>query len=339
MSMQITSWLRAFFALQQHAIDSRGFQQVVNADDDVVRWPRTLGIDVIVIASVLDPTVREQSMRHADHGIARRWHAMMEDLERDALIDPLTEYAENQEFWHTLPAICVYLHSHNAPLLRPEVWDALLEQLGEQHARNVGPKGDGPFKHFDGVKTFDDLYIKELLYLKELRGYDTKLTDDGKPPERIIPRSTNADVIALTDYWTKQLGSVKEVMGHKGVVANWKAATADVDQLARKADPNAGYSKNNAFWRALRTTAIHVATADEAKSKFDIAVEALKDSVTHLPENVKAASSTVVHAIGDAAKHGISGLVSELGTPVLIGGAAIVALILLTRGGHRHKEA
>jgi len=332
MSIPITSWLRAFFALQQHAMDSRGYREVSTSDDDVVRWPRTLGIDIVAIASVLDPSVREQAMRHEDHGISRRWHATMEDVERYALFEPLGEYAENQEFWHTLPAICVYLHSQNAPLVRPELWDALLAQLDEPYTRNAGPKGDGPFKHFDGVKTFDDLYVKELLYLKELRGFDTKLTDDGKPPERIIPRSLNGDVIALADYWTKQLGSVKEVTGHKGVVALWKAALADVDQIARKGDPNAVYPKNNAFWRALHTTAMHVAVADESKSKFDIAVEALKDSVTHLPENVKAAAGTVAHAVGDAAK-------GFLGTPILIGGAAIVALMLLARGGHGRKEA
>ena len=262
MSIPITSWLRAFFALHERAVESRGFQQIVTDEDDVVRWPRTLGIDVVAIASVLDQTVRDQVARTADHGIARRWQITMDELERHALVDPLTEYTHNRQFWQTLPTICVYLHSHSAPLLRPDVLDTLFVQLGDQYVRNGTPNADGLFMHFDGVKTFDDLYIKELLYLKGLRGFDKMLTDDGKPPERIIPRSTNADVIALADYWTKELASVKEGIDHQVAGALWQATMADVDQLARHGDPFAAYPKNNAFWRALRTTAIYIAAAE-----------------------------------------------------------------------------
>jgi len=262
MSLPITSWLRALFAVHERAMESRGFQQIITDEDEVVRWPRTLGIDVVAIASVLDQTVRAQAARNDDHGIARRWQTTMEELERHALVDPLTEYTQNQEFWQTLPTICVYLHSHSAPLLQPEVLDTLFVQLGDQYVRNNGPQTNGLFMHFDGVKTFDDLYIKELLYLKGLRGFDKMMTDDGKPPERIIPRSTNADVIALAEYWSKELATVRDAVEQQPAGALWKATVADVERLARKGDPFAVYAKNNAFWRALRTTAIYISAAE-----------------------------------------------------------------------------
>src|SRR5688572_33188638 len=139
MSIEITTWLRAFFALQASAMESRGFVEVDAGDDNVVRWPRTSGHDVIAIAAVLDPYVRETPLRFGGHGIARRWRAVVDDLERFALIDPRDEYAENRAFWNTLPAICVYLHSEGAALPPHEVWDGLRAVLSDALAlRNVG---------------------------------------------------------------------------------------------------------------------------------------------------------------------------------------------------------
>ena len=62
--------------------------------------------------------------------------------------------------------------------------------------------------------------------------------------KRSIPRSTNADVVALAVYWTRQLDSVKKVFGHEGVAQRSKLALADVDALARKSAPSAIYPKN-----------------------------------------------------------------------------------------------
>jgi hypothetical protein len=348
MSIEITTWLRAFFALQASAMESRGFVEQSTGTEDVVRWPRTTGADVVAIAAVLDPYVRDQPLRFGGHGIARRWRAVVDDLERFALGDLRGEYAENRAFWSTLPAICVYLHSEGSPLPAPDVWAALLAVLRDpSELRNIGPKGDGPFKHFDNVKTFDDLYIEQYKYLRDTRGADELAPEPGMGGTTYkIPRTTNADVIALADYWSKQLADVKEVMGHAGVVKNWKAALADVDQLARKGDPNAVYPKNNGFWRTLKNTAIHVAVADEAPTKWDLAKEAIKDSITRLPENLATGAKKVAGALGDAAgdvAHGVGkianeagrGLFSGFGGPVLVG-AGLLGLFLISRS--RSKE-
>lgn len=339
MSYPITSWLRAFFALQSRAMDSRGFIELDGPEDEPIRWPRTVGSDVIAIAAVVDPYVRKQPLRFGGQGLARRWRTVMDDLEQYALAAPQSTYAGNREFWHALPPIFIYLHSVNAPLPEPRVWSALLAHLDEPvELRNVGPSGDGPFKHFDSVKTFDDLFVEQMKYLRDLRGFDKLKPDAGAPgPEKIIPRTTNADIIALAVYWTKQLANVKKVFGHDSVEQRWRTTLADVDGIARKADPNAVYPKNNAFWRALQQTAIHVAVADEAPSKTDMIVEAVKDSVTHLPENIKAGANAVGNAVADVA-HGAGKVASEagkglfagFGTPLLVG-AGLVGLFLITR--------
>ncbi len=343
MSIEITTWLRAFFALQARAMESRGFIEIDAGTDDAVRWPRTTGHDVIAIAAVIDPYLREQQLRFGGHGLARRWRAIVDDLEHHALADPHVEYVENRAFWNTLAPVCVYLHSEGAPLPPPEVWGALKALLfDDSELRNIGPKGDGPFKHFDNVKTFDDLYIQQYKYLRDARGSDELGPEPGMGgPKYKIPRTTNADVIALANYWSKQLADVKEVMGHASAVQRWKAALVDVDQLARTGDPNALYPKNNGFWRTVKNTAIHVAVADEAPTKWDMAKDAIKDSFTNLPDNIKSgaekaatavagAAGDIAHGVGKIASEAGKGLFSGFGTPLLIGGG-LLGLFLISR--------
>src|SRR5262249_50288483 len=157
-----------------------------------------------------------------------------------------TTYAGNRAFWSGIESAAVFLDDTNVVSPAPAVWDALIDQIGASALRNVGPSGDGPFKHFDNVKTFDDLYLEQFKYLRDLRGADTmKPEAGGTGGERIIPRTTNADVVALADYWTKQLYTAPSVMGHDGTVTRWSAARADIDLIARKGEPNAVYPKNN----------------------------------------------------------------------------------------------
>jgi hypothetical protein len=152
-------------------------------------------------------------------------------------------------------------------------------------------------------------------------------------------------IVGANRIVTKQLAEVKSIMGTDRVTALWRAATADVDQIARRGDPNAVYAKNNAFWRALSTTAIHVAVADEAPSKWDLAKEAIKDSVVHLPDTLSDIASKGVdavaataHAAGKVVNEAGKGLFSGAGTPILIG-AGVLGAVLLFRRGRRHEEA
>lgn len=348
MSIEITTWLRAFFAIQAGAMESRGFVEIESGDDNVLRWPRTSGHDVIAIAAILDPYVREMPLRFGGHGIARRWRAVVDDLERIALVDPRDEYAENRSFWYALPAICVYLHSEGAPLPSPEVWDALRALFADETAyRNVGK--DSPFKPFD-VKTWDDLYMEQYKLLRDSRGADELGPEPGMGGTKYkIPRTTNADVIALADYWSKKFADVKEVFGHKGALDRWRKALIDIDTIAHKGDPAAVYSKNNGFWRDLKATAIHIAVADESPTKWDMAKESIKDSVKNLPENIKTGVKVVTNALGEAAgdlaqgagkiaNQAGKGLFSGFGTPLLIG-AGLLGVFLISRNKSSEKSS
>jgi hypothetical protein len=160
-----------------------------------------------------------------------------------------------------------------------------------------------------------------------------------------IPRTTNTDVLTLAGYWGKQLEDVKEVFGHESIEKRWKLLMADVAKPDVYTHPTAVYSKNNQFWRALSDTAIHVSVADEAPSKWDMAKDALKHSVTHLPETLEHAASkgadmlaSAAHAVGKVANEAGKGLFQGFGTPLLIG-AGLIGLFLITRDSGEKKEA
>lgn len=347
----IHSWLRAFFAMQHAASEARGAIEVNPGTEVAVRWPRTIGADVISIASVVDPALREVADRHDAAEVAARWRAVMDDIEQDALRYPRSTYSANREFWHALSAVCIYLHSHATPLPPAAFWTALLAQLGERlDLRNAGPLGSMPFKQFEGVKTFDDLFAAQRDYLRAQRGSDDKDPEPGmQGGKKPIPRSTNSDVVVLADYWTQQLGRVKKVFGADKIEQLWKTATADVDAIARKGSPSAVYSKNNAFWRVLGQLSTQIAVADEAPSQTDLMLDALKTSLGDLPHNLKAGveaiasgasdiAGSIAHGVGHITHEAGAGLFGGLGVPLLIGGGALVGLFLLMRSGHHASE-
>jgi hypothetical protein len=126
MSFPITSWLRAFFAMQECALDGRDVIEIPDGDEDVIRWPRTDAADVAATVAVLDPIIRAQPLRFGGHGLGRRWRSSVDALAHHAAD---AEYVDNRTFWRALPAICVYLHSRSVPLPPAEVWNALLARF------------------------------------------------------------------------------------------------------------------------------------------------------------------------------------------------------------------
>ena len=336
--MTIHTWSDGYLATRYRAFETRGFVEL----DSGERWPRTTGEDVIAIAALFDRALKT----HGTPGVLSRWAATLADIEADAVQSPHKTYFANRTFWSNLEGAAVFLDDMAVTPPSEALWQALMTAIGAHAPRNVGPSGDGPFKHFDHVKTFDDLYIEQFKYLRDLRGFDKLQPPAGMGGgERPIPRTTNADVIALADYWSKQLANVKHVMGHDAVAKAWQTALADVDTLARKADPGAVYPKNNELWRTLSSAAIQVAVADEAPTRWDLAKEAIKDSVTHLPETAKHAAAegvdlvaSAAHAVGKVANEAGKGLFQGFGTPLLVG-AGLLGLFFITRKRGESKEA
>lgn len=342
MSQSINSWLDVFAAVHACARESRGIVEINPLVSDQSRWPRTTCADVIAIAAVIDPHVRALPDQFGCASLTARWCERLQDLERLALYEAAATFPANRSFWRTLHVICIFMHSLDLEPPDSSTIDALLRQLETPlELRNVGPTGDGPFKHFE-VKTFSDLFLEQYKFLRELRGADNRDPEPGMTGgKKLIPRSTNTDVVALADYWSKQLFAIKKVFGHESVEKRWTAALGDVATYARKGDPKALYPKNNGFWRDLQATAIHVSVADEAPSSTDMMLESLKDSLKGLPESIEAGvkavskgavdlASGIAHGVGQIANQAGKGLFSGAGVPLLVG-AGLVGLFLVSR--------
>jgi hypothetical protein len=339
----IYTWTDAYVAIRQRAEERRGSITINPNTLDWERWPRTTGTDVIAIAAVIDPFVRSLPAEVGHLAIARRWAAFLAELERTALANPSVMYAGNRAFWRTLAAVAVHLASTEIAMPARRTWDALLAQLGAIEPRNVGPSGDVPFGPFTGVKTYDDLYNEQFKLLRDRRGADQMDPEPGMMGARSpIPRTTNADVILLADYWGQRILNARQVEGHRTVKQRWDAANADVNTKARGAEPTALYPNNNGFWRALEKVANQVAVADEAPTDWDRFTSAVEHSITHLPENVAAAAnyvasgaghaaSAVSSAAGKVAGAAASGFLGSLKTPLLVGAGLVGAYLLLRK--------
>jgi hypothetical protein len=213
-------------------------------------------------------------------------------------------------------------------------------------ARSIrGAKDDSPFAHFD-EKTYDDLWRAQRDFLAQKRGFDQPDPPPGMGVRGLkIPRTTNADVLQLAAYWGNELAKAKQVMGYQGAVEKWRSVMADVDRYAKTGKPDDVYPKNNELWHVLSDVSIQIAIGDEAPRKWDMAVDSLKYSVTHLPDTLSHAASKGVelvagaaHAAGHVVNEAGKGLFGGLGTPLLIGGG-LLGVYLLTRSGSRREDA
>jgi hypothetical protein len=336
MSSNIYSWIDGHLAVRQRAYETRGSIEL----DTGARWPRATGSDVISIAAVFDDAVR----LHGSAGLQMRWRATLADLERDALRAPGETYAENRTFWATLEVVAVYLDDIMVSPPSPVVWDTLLHEVGAR-PRNAGPTEDGPVAHFDGIKTYDDLWNAQRAFLADKRGSDKVPPPTGMMgADMVVPRTTNQDVLQLATYWADQLAKAKQVMGYAGVVAKWKPVMDDVDKLAKPGEASAVYTKNNEFWRGSFDVAVQVALGDESPSTWDMVVDSVKDSVKQLPQTIESGVGKGVELvesgareIGKVVTETGKGLVSALGAPVLIG-AGLLGLFLVTRRGGSSKR-
>jgi hypothetical protein len=327
MHIEIHSWVDGYLALRTHAVVTRGAIEL----DTGARWPRTTGADVVTIAALFDPSIRD----HGSAGLRHRWQVALDEIKHEALTTPTTTYAENRSLWSTLEIAAIALDDAAAPLPSASTWRALLAEIGAHHGhalatRNVGPTGPVPFGPFQSVKTYDDVYIAEYKLLRDQRGADTVAPPAGfggtaKP----IPRTTNADVLQLATYWGGQLQAARRVFGTDTITAQWRTAAADVDHFAKPGKPTDVYPKNNEFWRTLVEVAIHVAVADEAPTSADLANEAIKDSIKQLPQRLEQVASKTVDVVRDD----VLGILKK---PLYLG-VGLVGLYLLTR--NRRSEA
>lgn len=343
----IRSWSDAYAAIRRRASETRGW---IELDSNVPnrRWPRTTGLDVIAIAAVVDAAFRDvDQSRHA--GIVRRWSACKDALEFNALPALADTYRGNRSFWTCLAATCAHLSQIDCPLPPQAAWNALLAQL--EAVRNASmwmiTKYQPPILF--PAASLDKLYLAQRDYLGKLRGADRLAPEPGMTGGVMpVPRSTNAEVIQLADFWSKALRNekAKNANGYATVLARWTAVIEDIDKVARGAEPNAVYPHNHALWRAISSVSIHVAAAIQyGVSDAELWMAAIGERLDRVPEAAKKVARAIAegasgaaHAVGRVANEAARGLFSGAATPLLIGGGVVAAFLLLRGRGGRGRE-
>jgi hypothetical protein len=246
MITSITSWLRAFFSLQERAADLRGVEELHAGTSERRTWPRTTGSDVVAIAAAVDPSVRTHPLRYGGHGIGRRWRVCLDDVERYVLPALRDEYIKNPSFWSAIAAASVFLHAAGAPVPDAATWNALLDQLG------AAPK----LRNGGTMSTLDNwtqAYLELKARAEAVRG--TVVIDDGEDPVR-WPCTTGADVVAIAALFYGYVNAIEpEVAGGVAVARRWRETMTSVERSALAA-PDDAFVGNHVFWMTLASLCV-----------------------------------------------------------------------------------
>lgn len=159
------------------------------------------------------------------------------------------------------------------------------------------------------------------------------------------PATTNGDVRQLAEVWrrvVKQIyrGDLGSLSDRK---ATWDAQQPTIDRLLFAADDHETFPENEQFW--FKWTRRHtgwLAAMRGQPSRWDIVVDALKHTVTTLPEafadragDAASAATAVGSRVGEivaAPVRGVArGLFGSLATPILIAAFVVGGVIIIPR--------
>jgi hypothetical protein len=192
----------------------------------------------------------------------------------------------------------------------------------------------------------DALVAQRRKYL-DLRGVDERYP---KPTFAwlAVPRTTNADALALATYWTTRLAMTNA--SHPGklddIAQRWNANLAKIASVTKGASASGVYANNDELWSAMRDVAVAIdpiITAAAAASLVGRAGDIITGVFDDLPGTLKRGAEAAAHGagallgdaasgIGDVAGKAVKGFLGELATPLLVVGGGVAALYLLTRG-------
>jgi len=177
--------------------------------------------------------------------------------------------------------------------------------------------------------TFDGITDHVTLWVELKRAYGDLRGADVGPNRKLVPRTTNADVLQLAERWTKELRKAKDKRSYSRAKADWQKCLDEVARLARGADPGAVYAHNQQFWqRYTARLAIHLESVKGLPSRWDLAVESIKESVAELPDR----AVDVARGTGQAAKaaaKGAGSIIETLTKPIVLAGVVIGGVLLL----------
>jgi hypothetical protein len=297
--------------------------------------PRTTNADVLQLATYW--TEQLARLGRCDDTLVTRpvrkhWCAALDDVgELAHCAASHALYARNTEFWRALVALALYIGPSAGA---PAPWSLHVDTVNcpdlPTHRNGTTRTQDSNVRlDFDGATTWDEVARMQKEALATLRGLDR--TENG----RIIPRTTNEDVLKLAAFWSGRLVKSGAPRDHDLSYANnlnrWRQVTIDVTRLATFAAPAAVYERNAEFWPALDGLSTQIAVTSEAPSKASLLLESFRGSWHRLPDTLAAAAARITSGIGEAAGGIAKGVGLALVKPLLIAAGGVIGLVLLLR--------
>lgn len=341
MSSPIHTWTDAYAAIRDAIEARRGFIELAPDTPQATRWPRATGAQVIAIAAVLDPALRQSPPAFGRAALMRQWRDVLVDAEATALLEPSRTYPMARAFWAAARAVCVHLDHVGVRVPDCALWDALLgalDQDDEDHARrNAG-----------GLPT--------ALLTVERRALLAKRGADGLPSEPpahyhrvalgdlFYPRVTVGDVVTLAIAWNDRLAAAMRAHPSTLVVAAtaWHRIIDDVTATTRGVAAEEPYAHGRAFWDGLAVLAMAMDQAIAPATHAALAIvgraaDAVSDVPGALQHGAEAVGDGVLsiiegaaHGAGALASGAASGFFAPFLVPLALGGGAL-GLYFLTR--------
>ena len=240
MSHHIHSWIDGHLAVRERAYETRGAIELDPRRALAAHDRRRCRRDRRGVRPACARTARPASLR--------RWRALLDDLERERAARARRDVRREPRVLDDPRMVAIFLDDVAVPPPAPTLWDALIDEIGGAGA-TPGRREDGPFAHFDGIKTYDDLWNAQRKFLADKRGADMLAPPAGfggvthRSHARPTPMCSSSRPTGASGSEPRSTSWARR---H---VATWHAAIVDVDQLAKPGKPDDVYAKNNEFWR------------------------------------------------------------------------------------------
>jgi hypothetical protein len=244
----VQSWSDIYRMLFAAAERSRGTVTLTADGGPSITFPYTTSRDAFAIALVFDIAVDN----HASAPLVARWIWESELLSGEPE-DSTDTYVGNRSFWETLAAVADELDRVRAPLPVLSLIDNARREL--ETARPAAAQRMRNTAATLLVTVFEEpswkaMAVRQLEFFCMLRG----TTDRGTPFVLDVPRTCNADVLSLADYWTDQIARIGHAASdtfHRLVYSCWRETLHCVIRNAKHAPAHDTYAHNAEFWSAL----------------------------------------------------------------------------------------
>ena len=164
------------------------------------------------------------------------------------------------------------------------------------------------------------------------RVYVTKRGSDAGRNRKAIPRTTNADIKQLADYWhgeylQEMIGRPKALDKDRASRKRWVEAKRTIDRQLAHADPNAVYAVNEWFWQdATSRLAIYLESRKALPSKASLLIESVSETVQEGVDGAVNAAKDAVSTVVDQAGKSMWPILKIGG--LVIGGIAGAAIVI-----------